>query len=511
MKLAPFALAAATLALVPPAHADPDPAVGAFGIGFISVLIRATRVQITSRRRPDGQGKNDQARRVTLAASARDAYVERVEEADFGTVVEVTLREPYSAREIREWVQDLFHFPSVSVSFVDLDRIFDLADAAQTLSVQVPDWARGLVAADASKPESVGLVTQFRSLIEKRLSELPAADRAADDVQSLSRSVAFFVDRAGLPQLPRETVSASLGARIELPPLGTWPRHPGFDAWVFWVPVALDDFALGVEWRSMHGFVVVRGRVRRSAMVPPMKIMKVRSHDSDYDDGPGAVEGEETDTVDFLGRRKRDRALDALGGMDRVVATDDSLMIGATDVAFSLVEYLESRFVDASDEVTTDKRGEPSLEAIHQAVNKGLMKFGDPETFDGFGVAEGLGNDLFQDGIRLPIRAWWIAPLGACRATANLTAAARLRLNVTRHAIDEDPTFVGEWCRAVAARVQEAAVAKVVSALDSAHLEWNVGVLCAADKGRVPRLLLHSEMELRRLVGEAYAKRGGTK
>ena len=62
-------------------------------------------------------------------------------------------------------------------------------------------------------------------------------------------------------------------------------------------------------------------------------------------------------------------------------------------------------------------------------------------------------NDVFQDGIKIPVKAWSIAPFGMCRAICNLTGDARLELNVTRNLINESPVLISKWVNSVGSKI----------------------------------------------------------
>lgn len=469
------------------------PSIATFGIGFVSVLVRAARVHITSRRR-QSLTSSEQARRVTITAGARDAYVERVDEVEFGTMVDLVLREPYSADKLRNWIESTFRYPSVPIVYVDLDRLEELMLAAQRLSIPVPAQVSNVASLGiCNGTEDAELINRLTNIVSKNFEDTDTKIGTKRDV-GRAAPPALVVDRAPLPMLPKDPIFASLGNPVTLPAPGIPPKFLRNVACIVWVPVEFDNLELGIEWRSMHGFVASGGKVRRST---PVSVPKSWSRYEDYDDYY-AIHGEDDvndDADDTDDRRRRGRSSIAW-----IHVEDDCLEVreSSEDITgLPIQRYIEDVLTE-DPRVRYGERGQIEASTLPASISS--------DTLRGFRVADSLSGLAFQDGILMPIRPHWIAPLGACRATLNLTAGARLRLNVTRNSIDESPTLVREWCQSVAVHVQKAVVRKAITAFQLANWTWDKQALWPNDQDHLPSLLSHSVIELRRLIAGAYAE-----
>jgi hypothetical protein len=409
------------------------PSIATFGIGFISVLVRAARVQITSRRRLNSGSHDDDARRVILTAGSREALVERVDDAEFGTTVEVLLRERYLRSDLVDWLQSQFRYPSAPITYIDLDDIDDFGNAAGANHTATPRKR-----------------VRKANVLRKPRAEAPT----------------FSIPVARLPNLPEQPLIASLGPRVRFLRSGPARRHK--TPYVMWIPVSVDDFELGIEWRSVHSFVALGGKIRRSVTVPaPMRVF-------DPFDGRNV---EEFDADSSLSAADVSSIRTTRSGLVYRFGTHDFARIG-------LQHYLDQRALD-----------ERAVRSPLETYSTGLGSFADYFVLD---------DIAYQDGVPLPIKAWWVAPIGACSATMNFTASARLRLNVTRHSIDENSTVLREWCNSVVTRIQESVVRAILPAFELADWDFRRHTLLPANGGRTPNLLLHSELNLRRVLQNAW-------
>jgi hypothetical protein len=299
--------------------------------------------------------------------------------------------------------------------------------------------------------------------------------------------------------LPKVPIFAALGNPVTLPAPGISPRPLRNLACVVWVPVEIDNLELGIEWRSMHGFIASGGKVRQST---PVGVPKSWSQYEDYDDFY-AIHGEPDDNGN---------SNDDGDGDDR----DTSRRRGRSNIAWIHVEDTCLEVRESPDDTSAIPIQRYIEDVLAEDPNISFDKMGQIEasmlpasisadTLRGFRVAESLSGQAFQDGILLPIEASWIAPLGACRATLNLTAGARLRLNVTRNWIDQSPTSLRDWCQSVAIHIQKAVVQNAISAFRLANWTWDKQALWPNDQEELPSLLSCSVIGLRRLIAEAYA------
>jgi len=99
-----------------------------------------------------------------------------------------------------------------------------------------------------------------------------------------------------------------------------------------------------------------------------------------------------------------------------------------------------------------------------------------------------LDNSVYQDGIRLPVHGWCVAPIGACRSRCNLTGSSRFELDASRSAINEAPALLKLWAEEVGQRVQLAVVNTVSEVLQKVGYAFEVETLVTRCEGKPPTL-----------------------
>ncbi len=76
-----------------------------------------------------------------------------------------------------------------------------------------------------------------------------------------------------------------------------------------------------------------------------------------------------------------------------------------------------------------------------------------------------LSNTVFQDGIRTNLNGSDFAPIGSCLSVCNLTASARLNLNITRNDINYKTDKIRHWDRTVASVIRRECFRSVLNVL----------------------------------------------
>lgn len=301
------------------------PTIGYFGIGFISILTRASVVRVLTKR-VDERGVGHV---VDCDANLRDATVEPIRMAEHGTRVALQLRddECREGRELVSYMKNTFVYPAVPVSVIDCDKIRSLEAYlkahglfTQSLAIgkivdhlrsgrwqgsAVVDRVRGYVngAAEAIRAENQRRKQLDHEHMLERLERLKREEeevpqlRTTTSPSSERRSVRGRTTPAAYPErLPSLSESATEGciaviSNANLPEgstalgyvilldydgqprkvrrLGASVRRVPLDAGaslaVLVVPISIDDLDRGVEWRSLHSFLVVGGKVVRHA------------------------------------------------------------------------------------------------------------------------------------------------------------------------------------------------------------------------------------------------------
>jgi hypothetical protein len=411
----------------------PFPSIATFGVGFVSVLLRADRVVLTTA--PRSGNRTSEARKVILSHGGREAYVELVGNLPGGTRIELHLNELFTTSEIREYIIGNIRFPSAHVAFIDVDKI-----DARSLNEDELTLATRILGLEAEPTRLVPLNSMKLGDIGSMYFELLKLWRSRNKKAEPDVPLGFTDIPATSPSPVSQGIS-HMELTVDFAPIrannGPFPKLKRNNVGVLFVPVFFVDHELGIEWRSIHALLARNGWATTDFAIKVQSGRRAIRLRHDW------IEAEEFGLQDHLLRKIFYRNLD-----DREQKKED--------IEIFLLE-LESRF--------------------------------DAER-----------SRIFQDGISIPVKPWWIAPLGTCRGTANLTAGARMRLNVTRISIDETPAVLREWVKRVAVPIQEQVVAAVTAALKDSHIAWEPRTLWPREEDNAPRLFRYAAMEMRALL-----------
>lgn len=93
------------------------PGIAQYGIGFIACLINASKIDIYTSK------NQDKLYKVSLEGGRNQAFIETNENADryIGTSVVLTLKNEYRSKDIQNYLNNNFLFPSVPIDYLDLD------------------------------------------------------------------------------------------------------------------------------------------------------------------------------------------------------------------------------------------------------------------------------------------------------------------------------------------------------------------------------------------------------
>jgi len=445
----------------------PFPAIAKFGVGFVSVLTRASRVSIIT------QADGDEGRLVQISNGSREAYVEKHTRPERGTCIALELKDVESLSNLEDFVTGTFWYPSVPLLLCDLDL---LAAQLEGYGKTVPPpatlvaFARNPEAAKTSDgPHAASEHAQWLSAVDPRQKERGQYDipfRTIDN-PTLTRG-----DKVQGPLLFEVNGDIEI-ARIR--PLAE-PVNRRFRG-VLWVPVAFTDGDAGIEWSSLHGFILVGRQLKATLYGGPAKMTlemmetarRLASAKEPRLDrrmmraGSEPEDGEELYLIDPSQEPAR--------SADDAVAAGELLALRSSGDRFALlgrsedeeyasyhVEFMDPNGLSLAGRSRglASTKGARQVEAAFTAVSTHY---------------EELTNFVFQDGIQLPLSALSICPLGVSRGLVNLTASSRLPLNVARNAIDESPELLNQWVAETAARIQRRVLDAVARALDVAKVK----------------------------------------
>jgi len=98
----------------------PFSSIAKFGIGFISCLINADYIDVFTKKYSDTNISH-----VNLSSDSNLAFVQQVasEEPYYGTTIKLLLKHEFSYEEIEVYIKNMFIFPSVDITCINLDEI----------------------------------------------------------------------------------------------------------------------------------------------------------------------------------------------------------------------------------------------------------------------------------------------------------------------------------------------------------------------------------------------------
>lgn len=236
------------------------------------------------------------------------------------------------------------------------------------------------------------------------------------------------------------------------------------------VPIEFNDDANGIEWRSIHSFLIARGEITQSMSFVRTEEFGSRSFvmpsdtlaqpDAYYDEILEQVEGSQGDPYDLVEMMRvahEKRQAEYAPGESRpgfrgpMLISDRDGIKRYRDVDYELVDGWKDAdaesFFDSS--FFVDNEAERIVEWYRRERHA-----------------------VYQDGIRLPVSVRDIAPIGCVAGVANFLATSRLTYNVSRNAIDQSEDRLRAWRSGIGSLILKRVAAAVRAALDELKVEY---------------------------------------
>lgn len=439
------------------------PSIATFGVGFISVLTRATKLRLMSKRVSLQEGKSYQAICIRLDANLRDAIVEKAPDLSEGTTILLSARDAQYLKGIKNYISEMFRYPSVGIHLLDLDELEEIIEDIQKNQIPVDLSESELI--KNYLENGIGIIGDLIERADKLVGRIKRAREIYYSVREQGaegRRNYGALYRKSDP-IPMITISATEPERLPINSafhfyigkgiiLGRarainykTPELPLYRALVI-VPIQFIDSTFGVEWRSLHSFLVADGIVTkrisfvRSAKFGSREFLLRNDTGSYYDSIATELEMSEDnpyDLVEMMKMREERQSRrdvpedDSLYGT-MLVSSRNSIIryvdvdIDKVDLDSDNIEFESLYFSDKENffETATTTKGE-ILDSLRWYINN--------------------RQAVYQDGIRLPIMLSDIAPVGAVVGVANLLADSRLTYNISRNAIDESEDKLKAW------------------------------------------------------------------
>src|ERR1043165_2746929 len=254
------------------------PSIATFGVGFISVLTRASKLRLITRKvvKADA-GKKGAGICVQLDANLRDAIVEKAFDCPAGTCVVLKARDQQYLKGMEEFLINTFRYPSAEIHFIDWNKIDSAVNSIKKYQVPVDlelyQVAERHLQEQPGDIEGILLDTmKFMDVARKGINAENARIRM-ENAERQDRVHNQMIPEAGNPIVTIRAAEPeavpinsawyfSLGSSSEIEEgrsLKTTTHKVRLYAKLITVPVQFTDHALGVEWRSLHSFLVCRG------------------------------------------------------------------------------------------------------------------------------------------------------------------------------------------------------------------------------------------------------------
>jgi hypothetical protein len=481
-----FRVAETGFGLGRPTRGKRFPSIAKFGIGFVSCLVRANKIVINTRPRQKQNGAS-LGRRVILKPQSLDAYSED-QACRGGTRVWLELKDRIRDTEIASYVQSTFVYPSVPVGFINVIAVQELIRMAADLDIQ-HNVKLPLSIPESSlwefTTETIDAIQALFSSLEKVSTDrkLPLPRTAMLDTASLTRPHDI------LDKFPTDPFLVFLDAQFDVVDI-SYPAVTGrgtSTASVMWIPVRLLLPDRGIDWVSIHGFLI-----HKNSLTPSMTSYSQFAQEFE-NEGFARITTEEflEDELDDIG----ENVVDLVDIMNRRMRRKDKTVLAADDTPDTEDEMV--KIVVQSDAIIVNRgyeEGEPLFFGGEDYTDSPLSGESSLSRLIDF-----LDNQVYQDGIPIPVEGFWITPIGACRARCNLTGTARMDLNVSRNAINESPALLSVWAEEVARPIQEGVLTRVLSALGVMGYHVDPAMLVTAPEYKSP-LLQQSSGILRSLI-----------
>lgn len=477
----------------------------------MSCLIRTTTIVInTARRTHSADDTSADGTRVILNTQALDAYSEN-QQCPQGTSIRLALKDQFSRDEVFQYLRSSFLFPSVSIFFFNLSAISEMVTLAK--SVGIPAGAINFDAGSDSLWRQATDGLQACTDVYTRLSKAHKA-RKRIDVSSFWKG--FSVTRPGdvvsaMPTTPLFLfLNGDFRIRSASTSFATKRAERICPVVTVWIPVRVVNREYGIDWGSLHGFIVHGGVVKRLVVSYTGLADEFENEElvgtygeeeleEDWEDNVSALDiGDgNVDLVDLVRWRGKTRGRrPTVPERDVEEEADVHRLLAARDRIVVLDAQGESKdFIDRSDEYVSA----PHLRKIQRSSSTDSVLL--EEEFRRW--FKGLDNNVYQDGLLLPMRGWAIAPIGACRSRCNLTGSSRFELNASRNMVNESPTLLKLWAEEIGTKVQTAIISTVTDALNKSHLEFDSQSLVSSSGGNEADdfLVAHTSRVLMEIVG----------
>lgn len=482
------------------------PAIAKFGIGFISCLVKAEKMEITS------QTNNENRVYAYIQKNSNIAFLETTEcDRKTGTIVLLKTQNKYSFEELKEYFESTFIYPSVMLRLINLDSLIqnDLKINYINMDMNqingVKNWIRIDEKLDSFKRERAKAIESYNldlRLLRKIFMTLGDKEDAGEWIETIdimlktmsSNSIIkrkweqFFschdkkdASIKKIKSILQQCQDENNNKLSEYPSLEWIKRNEkmkdirayelmcilldkdfnisqickdnevqnlrkGFG--ILSIRTSVMDTKIGIEWQSINSFLYNSGQIEKnilkisptheSDVVEDMVISLDDLQDADYEVNLQYEEDNDENYYKMLTQWKdSDRSGD--------IYTEPTYLYNVISVADN------DFWVNYNVEINEGLKHEE-----YDKNDSGGRLLSNSRMPDNYydDILEMDLSLLCQDGIRLEVNPQVVVPLGIGWTVANLTAEARMELNVSRHEINRGREKLDEWICSTGEKIQ---------------------------------------------------------
>jgi hypothetical protein len=445
----------------------PFPSIAKFGIGFVSCLVRADKIIVKTKSR---ENKKDFGREVVLKTEVLDACLE-ASECQYGTRIILFLNKKYAYNDIQNYILANYYSTAVPIAIYNSDiakRIIEHNNIADIKSIS----------------ERISKISDIKSLLEPQ-----KIDRKLQSpyliVESKKHSFEDVIKTPVFIYLDKNFQVTSISDTYD-----EVKKRESIS--IALIPVEIYDTKEGIEWFSIHAFILKRKvhektlyryKVFDKASLEKNVIILTQEEweneknfvtdntENDLFEEEDEDIDEETHDVESKKKLKRrpkkieEDIFNKYGDMVNyaMISEKNDTLIVREDLDDMISDEQYSFLINSS-----LHKNKAKLSSNPEEISEDENFIGNLDSL----LEENLNGSLYQDGIKLPIKAWSIAPIGSCYAIANFFGNARFDLNVTRNAVNESHILLGNWASNIGKKIQENILAEVHKVFNQNKIQY---------------------------------------
>ncbi len=499
------------------------PSIAKFGIGFVACLTKMEQMEVTT------QAKGKEKIQIALESSSMTAFIEQVQgSAETGTIITLTPKHSFQFRELWEYLKKMFCCPSVDIIVIDLDQLKELENKLGVTKEEVEKtkWSANWLTRridgmesernrmlnpylkeqkhinsifnyvqelnfgekeknavevcrvkmealyelmDGSEAmdyienqrrifENLQMALKKKEIHQARLLSVKLRDQCAERMKVYSGPWNRIQNKQMKNIASFKTAYLNLSSNFNVIKVQTDEDH--FDLGrqgIVFVSCEIEDYDMGIEWQSVHGFLCYEGEI--------VKYLSVLCLKND----------EESPEEWVIGLDDPEEVMTEYNYMEINIENDLSYIDEQkewNDYLFDVIGFFDNEFKKYSMIPEHALGGMTEYEGINLIDSENWVYCPDQVGLIDF------GNSLAcQDGIRVDVRPEAIVPFGCCKANVNLTACARLELNVSRHEISQNIDQVEDWMNKCGYLIQEKVLDQLTGQLKKMDIKFDEKIL----------------------------------